>query len=129
MDYAVGTGGLKGGGALLGAGRKKNMRKKYCHAVATSPWIAHVRQIANSNGVNYAQALSDPSTRISYYTMQGKPVPPLKVRSNWGCATPLGTQAKRKLSVARTKVERKQTPSEERKRALRAKYGVKERGE
>lgn len=93
------------------------------------PWIAHVRQIANSNGVNYAQALSDPSTRISYYTMQGKPVPPLKVRSNWGCATPLGTQAKRKLSVARTKVERKQTPSEERKRALRAKYGVKERGE
>ena len=48
--------------SITGGKMKKNKSTK------TSSWISHIKEYAKKHGMNYAQALSDPSCRSSYHS-------------------------------------------------------------
>ena len=74
------TGGKKSRRKKKGKGKSKRKRKtlkvkktkgskskrKKSKSSKTSPWIAHVKSYSAKNGMNYAEALTDPGCKKSY---------------------------------------------------------------
>ena len=70
-------------------------------------WITHVRQFAQSRGLTYAAALSDPDIRAGYVKAPPKPKAPKSSSSDGGAAA--------KLAIKKLKADEKQMMKEQKK--------------
>ena len=70
-------------------------------------WITHVRQFAQSRGLTYAAALSDPDIRTGYVKATPAPRAPKSSSSDGGAAA--------KLALKKLKADEKQTIKDQKK--------------